>query len=110
MTDRQKYEKAKLAVQTWYERAKELEARLENNEDLEELEEENKELRKTVKKLRKDIVRLEEKHKSDLAKFERDKILYEGKIQQLEDSKKDLKERYDDLRQDLRDQQKWNKN
>jgi predicted nuclease with TOPRIM domain len=42
-----------------------------------------------------------------IANLERDKILLEGRVQQLEDSCKDWKERYTELKQDYRDMQKW---
>lgn len=42
-----------------------------------------------------------------IANLERDKILLEGRISQLEDSCKDWKERYTELKQDYREMQKW---
>ena len=41
--------------------------------------------------------------------MERDIILKDGKIHRLEDTKKDLRERYNELKEDFREQQRWNR-
>jgi hypothetical protein len=50
---------------------------------------------------------MEEKYKDKIAILEREKLLSDGKIQQLEEARKDLYERYNDLKQDFREQQRW---
>jgi len=74
---------------------------------LEELEQENKGHRKTIRNLKKDVKDLEEKYLGKVATLERDIMLKDGKIQQLEEARKDIKERYKELKEDYREQQRW---
>jgi chromosome segregation ATPase len=80
-----------------------------DQELVEELECENKNQRKSIRSLKKDIKDLEEKFIDRFNKLERDIMLKDAKIQQLEDTNKDLKERYKDLKDDYREQQRWNR-
>ena len=70
---------------------------------LHNLEEENNSLKESAKKFQKELREL----KYHNATLERDLILKDGKIQQLDESRKDLKERYRELKEDFREQQKW---
>jgi DNA repair exonuclease SbcCD ATPase subunit len=123
-----KYEKAKESARTWYLLFQEAKENLENAENeirklrsdverwkklseqlpdpsiVQDLEQEN---RKIIKSLKKQLYETEEKYKDKVAKLEREKILYEGKNQQLEEARKDLQERYSELKQDYREQQRW---
>ena len=74
---------------------------------VEELEAESKSQRKTIRSLKKDTKELQEKYVGKIATLERDAMLKDGKIQQLEEGRKDLKERYRDLKEDFREQQRW---
>lgn len=74
---------------------------------VEELETENKNCRKTIRSLQKDLKDLTEKYTSKIASLERDIMLKDGKILQLEEVQKDLKERYKELKDDYREQQRW---
>jgi DNA repair exonuclease SbcCD ATPase subunit len=94
-------------LQTDCERWKKLSEQLPDPNMVEDLENENKNLVKTVRALKKQVTELEEKYKDKIARLEREKLLSEGKIQQLEDARKDLQERYNDLKQDFREQQRW---
>lgn len=130
---RDKYEKAKEAAKAWYNILNETEEKLENSQDqvdrlIEEnhelqtemerlkkipdpdLENQNKNLSKTIRNLNKQLLETEEKYKDKIVKLEREKLLSDGKIQQLEDARKDLQERYNDLKQDFREQQRWGHN
>lgn len=124
---REKYEKAKFCLNAWHQKfleveeqvnklRKELEAEkkesirwkklseeLPDSQTLNDIEEENKELHRTIKSLKKQLKESEEKFKDKIAVLERDKILSDGKIQQLEESRRDLQERYRDLREDYRE-------
>jgi len=74
---------------------------------IDELEAENKSQRKIIRNMKKESKEIEEKYAGKLVHLERDIMLKDGKIQQLEDAKKDLKERYKDLKEDYREQQRW---
>lgn len=121
-----KYEKAKEAARTWHhmleisekenkdlraevERWKKLSDELPDNLTVQELENENKNYLKTIKSLKKQLSETEEKYKDKITKLEREKLLSEGHIQRLEEAKKDLQERYNELKQDFREQQRWRK-
>lgn len=114
-----KYERAKEAARKWHALLEE--TREENARLLEEVvkwkkicenlpdEEEIKDLNRTVKILKKENRDLEEKYSQKNAVLEREKILLEGRVQQLEEANRDLRERYADLKQDYREQQKWSR-
>ena len=76
-----------------------------NNEIIEELENEIKSLRKEIRNLKKDNKISEDK----FVQLERDLFIKDGKIQRLEDAKKDLNERYLELKEDWRDERRINK-
>jgi archaellum component FlaC len=119
-----KYEKAKEAARAWHhmleikkkenkelqaelERWKKLSNELPDHSTVQDLENENKNHIKTIKTLKKQLSEIEEKYKDKIALLEREKLLAEGRIQQLEEARKDLQERYSDLKQDFREQQRW---
>lgn len=121
---RERYEKAKEAAKIWHtmlckvqedndnfqvelEKWKKLCSELPDKVILEELESSNKNLSKLVKSLKKQLLDNEENYKNKIANLEREKLLYEGRIQQLEETRKDLQERYNELKQDFREQQRW---
>lgn len=105
---REKYERLKMAIYEWNtkykeekeknnilnQRIQELEKDLELSRDKEDQE---------IKTLKRAFNEAENKYKDRISHLERDKLLMEGKIQQLEDAKKDLHERYNDLKQDYRE-------
>jgi phage shock protein A len=74
-----------------------------------ELENENKSFRKEIRLLKRDNKDLVEKNINKISQLERDILLKDGKIQRLEEGKKDLKERYNELKEDYREQQRWNR-
>jgi chromosome segregation ATPase len=74
-----------------------------------ELENENKSFRKEIRLLKRDNKELVEKNINKISQLERDILLKDGKIQRLEEGKKDLKERYNELKEDYREQQRWNR-
>lgn len=94
-------------LQTETERWKKLSEQLPDPNMVEDLETENKNLSKTIRSLRKQLSEADEKYRDKIARLEREKLLSEGKIQQLEEARKDLQERYNDLKQDFREQQRW---
>lgn len=67
------------------------------------------ELESIVRSHKKERRELEEKFRDRIYKLEREKLLLEGKNQQLEEAKTDLKERYTELKEDYREQQRWNR-
>ena len=73
---------------------------------IDELEIENKSLRKEIRVLRKNVKVIDDKHREKVIQFERDLFVKDGKIQRLEDAKKDLKERYIELKEDLREERR----
>lgn len=134
---RSKYEKAKQAVTAWVEkyeqtqqqhdktisvlkdeitklkgdvnRWKKLSEELPDSELVEELEAENKQHRREIRKLKKELHDTEDRYKDKIVSLEREKLLSDGKIQQLEEIRKDLKERYNELKQDYREASRWNR-
>lgn len=114
-----KYEKAKEAARKWHALLEESKA--ENERLKQEVltwkrlceslpdEEEVKDLNRTIKNLKKELRDSYDKHSQKIALLEREKILLEGKVQQLDDTNRDLRERYADLKQDYREQQKWHR-
>lgn len=83
--------------------------RLPDADLLEELEGENKNFRKEIRGLKRVNKELSDKYQSRISQLERDILLKDGKIQRLEEAKKDLKERYNELKEDFREQQRWNR-
>ena len=78
-----------------------------DNEILYELENENKLFMKEIRLLKREIKELNEKNSVKWSQMERDILLKDGKIQRLEESNKDLKDRYTELKEDYREQQRW---
>lgn len=74
-----------------------------------ELENENKSFRKEIRVLKRDNKDLSEKYKNKISQMDRDILLKDGKIQRLEEAKKDLKDRYSELKEDFREQQRWSR-
>lgn len=97
--------KLKTEVNRW----KKLSEELPDSELVEELESENKQHRREIRKLKKELHDMDDRYKDKIAKLEREKLLSDGKIQQLEEARKDMKERYNDLKQDYRESQRWNR-
>ena len=80
-----------------------------DNELEDELENENKSLRKEIRNLKRDNKIFEDKHRDKIVQLERDLFVKDGKIQRLEDAKKDLKERYTELKEDWREERRSNR-
>lgn len=87
-------------IQRW----KKLSETLPDSNTFDEIENENRAHLKTIKSLKKQLNETEEKYKDKISKLEREKLLYEGRIQQLEEARKDLQDRYCELKQDMREQ------
>lgn len=90
----------------------ELEDKLETGVDIdtdmvEELENTNKVHRKEIRALKRSLREQKEKYETRIASLERDALLKDGKIQQLNEAKEDLRERYKELKADYREQQRW---
>jgi chromosome segregation ATPase len=64
-------------------------------------------MKKEIQMLKKDKKRDMESYTTKLAQLEREIMLKDANIQRLEDTRKDLHERYDELRSDYKDQQRW---
>ena len=115
--DKTKYEKAKYAVREWYSRLEKanntiniLTAEVSRWKKLsEQLPDpiEIEELQHTIHELKKQLSDMEDIYKDKITHLERTKLLNEGKIQQLEDAKRDIQERYVELKQDYREQTRW---
>ena len=80
-----------------------------NNVIVDELENQNKSLIKQIRNLKKDNKISEDKYRDKLINLERDLFIKDGKIQRLEDAKKDLNERYLELKEDWREERRNNK-
>jgi predicted RNase H-like nuclease (RuvC/YqgF family) len=80
-----------------------------DNDLMDELENENKTFRKEIRILKRDNKELCEKDKNKISQLERDIMLKDGKIQRLEEAKKDLKDRYIELKEDFREHQRWSR-
>lgn len=78
-----------------------------DNDLLDELEAENKAFRKEIRVLKRQNKELSENDKNKIVQLERDILLKDGKIQRLEEAKKDLKDRYTELKEDFREHQRW---
>lgn len=96
-TDRERLETENL---NW----KKLSETLPDQVSLDDLEIQNRRYVKTIKELKKQLYESEEKYKDKISVLEREKLLHEGRIQQLEEARKDLQDRYSELRQDMREQ------
>lgn len=68
------------------------------------MEEENKKQIEILKKQQKDIV---ENYQNKIDNLERDILRKDGKIERLEDARTDIKEIYNELREDLRYQKRY---
>ena len=77
-----------------------------NNEMIIELENDNKNLMKELRKLKRDNKLDYEKHRDKISQLERDLFIKDGTIQRLEDSKKDLNERFLELKEDWREERR----
>lgn len=75
----------------------------------EQLEDENKALIKEIRHLNKIGKIQTEKHREKLLELERELFVKDGKIQRLEDAKKDIKERYAELKEDWRAERQNNR-
>jgi hypothetical protein len=135
---REKYENVKHKGTQWYNECTQLNEKvnksiktnkdlLKQNEDLveqlndlndiptpdtdltDELEAENKRLRKDIRNLKRGNKIYEDKHRDKIIQLEKDLFVKDGKIQRLEDSKKDLKERYIELKEDWREERRSNR-
>lgn len=80
-----------------------------DTELMDELENENKAFRKEIRFLKKENKELCEKDKNKISQLERDIMLKDGKIQRLEEAKKDLYDRYSELKEDFREHQRWSR-
>jgi chromosome segregation ATPase len=80
-----------------------------NKEFVDELETHNKSLRKEIHNLKRDNKMFVDKHQDKIIHLERDLFVKDGKIQRLEDSKKDLTERYKELKEDWREERRSNR-
>lgn len=108
---RDKYERAKEAARAWHNELIKLQ---DEQQKYTHLEEENKSLAQTIRELKRELSdrdkaasETEQKYKDKIASLERDRLLFEGRIQQLEEARRDLQERYNELKQDFREHQKW---
>jgi hypothetical protein len=77
-----------------------------DNELVNELETENKSLRKEIRIWKRDNKIFQDKHRDKTIHLERDLFVKDGKIQRLEEAKKDLKERYTELKEDWREERR----
>ena len=108
MVSREKYENAKTALFAWQEKCKKLSSentslkdQLENTlKELDDTGFEIETLTDTIKTLKKQI----EVHKDKIVDLERKNMLDCANVQRLEDTCKDLRERYNELKQDYREQ------
>jgi len=83
-----------------------------NNPDgdlMDELENENKTFRKEIRFLKRTNKELTDKDTNKISQLERDILLKDGKIQRLEEVNKDLKDRYNELKEDFREHQRWSR-
>lgn len=76
---------------------------------LEELENENKAFRKLTRSLKREKKEILEKNHTTLYKFKTDIILRDAKIESLEEGKKAMRERYNELKEDYREERRNNK-
>ena len=108
MVSREKYEKAKSTLFAWHEKSKKLSTENDSLKDqlentLKELDDagfEIENLTDTIKSMKSQIENLKDK----IIELERKNMLDCAHIQRLEDTCKDLRERYSDLKQDYREQ------
>jgi golgin subfamily B member 1 len=79
---------------------------LPDSQTVEELENRNRENLKIIKSMRKELRESEEKFKDKNASLEREKLLLETKLQSSDEARKDLQERFKELKEELRYYQK----
>ena len=75
---------------------------------LEELENENKVFQKLIRSFKKEKKELLENNQKKISELERDILLKDGKIQSLQEAKEELRERYNELKEDFRELRRWN--
>jgi len=80
-----------------------------DNDLVDELEADSKSLRKEIRNLKRTNQIVEDKHREKIVQLERDLFVKDGQIQRLEDAKKDLKERYMELKEDWREERRSNR-
>ena len=80
-----------------------------DTELIEELEKENKSLKREIRNLKRDNKTIVDKYSEKIVQLERDLFVKDGKIQRLEDAKRDLKERYVELKEDWREERRSNR-
>ena len=74
-----------------------------------ELEDENNELKNAIKLIKNQHKEENEQEYKNTFILQKDVMLKDGKIQQLQDTVESLKQRYKDLYEEYRDQRKWNR-
>lgn len=74
-----------------------------------ELEDENKELKNAIKLVKQQIKDEKEQEYKNTFNLQKDNMLKDGKIQQMQDTIESLKQRYKDLYEEYRDQRRWNR-
>ena len=118
---KEKYQKAKTVMNQWIDQATQL--KKENDQlhleverwkklsdvlpdpaTVDDLENKIQRYSSMVKTLNKQNSELEDKYRDRVAQLERENLLLQGRVQQLEEGRKDLQERYNELRQDMREQ------
>lgn len=73
-----------------------------DTETVDDLVEENKKLKRTIKILKKKMKEFEEENRRNIIKSERDAVLKDSRIQQLEELRRQSNERFTEAREDLR--------
>ena len=69
--------------------------------------ENDKHMKKTIKEIKKENKMILEKNEEKIRILERDILLKDGKIQRLEDGYSDMKERYKELKDEIREDKRW---
>ena len=80
-----------------------------DTELIQELETENKSIKREIRNLKRDIKTNDDKYRDKIVQLERDLFIKDGKIQRLEDTKRDLNERYIELKEDWREERRSNR-
>lgn len=100
------HNKLKSSLKYYVEKCNDLMDQLKDEKSLvEELKDklENLDNKKDIKVLKKEYKSIIEKNKDKIQQLERELLLKDGTIQRLEDSKKDLKEIYIELKEELKE-------